>query len=528
MRDFYMHVDPDGHIYLLSNDKNFLIEKGKTIQAYAINTNLPQSQGEIVIEEVNVGDFMAYNKKIVGEYESRKKIEPNKRPWTLSKRYFEEAEENLLRAFSFSLCLDSILPEFVKTVIVHTNLYRRCSGYCDGYGNQESWNCHGTAQAVSGNICTIRVSFNAYESDEWFLKINPSELSPGDVIDLGEYNHSFLFLDQDICLSANGIRSPLKIHTIEEVLQTYGVQSLEQANFYRKSNENLFSKRLVDTICEQTKLCTQFAENWLLPPEIYSQHFDLLKILYSECYQSRPAKEEKLFHSLFCNRLNWCASDYESSYKAKDVFDFLSKVTEKGIFSVQEGLSLLELPVEQQLEIKSSLAPFLNASNVDERILITIFTNLPSKDIKTALIKIVHEHITYLTPNWHHFTDLIKSLSLEDQDIFISAMGEHIKTIIQDGYLLAFALQQLPTDRRTSFITALDKHIASIIDDEDQLIFVLDELPSKKDQAFLVSTLAEQTESKPEQSNKTNRYRTELQKLRAELESVDKTFEHKI
>lgn len=107
------------------------------------------------------------------------------------------------KGFTHSVTLNSILPRHLKA-LYGSNSYTN------------NGNCHGAACYAAGIYPALttgyKVAMDVIEFDN---------LSIGDVVSLKGLDHSFLFLDNELCISMNGAGASLEIQPLQNVLEIY-------------------------------------------------------------------------------------------------------------------------------------------------------------------------------------------------------------------------------------------------------------------------------------------------------------------
>lgn len=276
-------VDCHGHIFLLSNDQSILEVAAKAICKYAENSYPSTSLGEVNIQPfhsealkkvnhqpfpdglVRLDDYLSRNDKIANPEVARE--------WTIGNMfhqchyYYEHAKQILDQNYAYSLNLDLILPSIVKTILDISHRY-------SGTSIANTLNCHGGALVASG----IFPMTECYEEPidckripEGVHSIPIEAIIPGDIItlvsDTRDYDHSIVYLTDELCISINGRNRPMGIYAIKEVLNGYipNIQyhSLKDlanvARCYRKSACLQYYESTFDMIREyyflQASLC---------------------------------------------------------------------------------------------------------------------------------------------------------------------------------------------------------------------------------------------------------------------------------
>lgn len=120
-------------------------------------------------------------------------------------------------------------------------------------------NCHGAAIFAAGACPVItRLNHPAWEQHPNLCEIPFNELSTGNLVFFNSKtsgSHSFVYLENDICLSANGWNQPLRIYTLQQILESYPlasglILSATNAKIFRKNTNYHISEKLADAIAD--------------------------------------------------------------------------------------------------------------------------------------------------------------------------------------------------------------------------------------------------------------------------------------
>jgi len=126
------------------------------------------------------------------------------------------------------------------------------------------------ASPIAGGLFPLPINLSDIESvlfdkkpDQILLTSNPKEnihhpsIRVGDIMRIGFDNdgqfvstHEFIYLDEDICISANGVVEPMLIHLTQDVLMLYVHKSTYQLNVLRKQQDWHYSEELVNALVD--------------------------------------------------------------------------------------------------------------------------------------------------------------------------------------------------------------------------------------------------------------------------------------
>jgi hypothetical protein len=291
---------------LLSNDRDFLESKIKVIEQYTKNTYPSTQLGQTCVELFNSSKVLqtkwekclAENKWLAQRHEwaaepsSRMPSQENMLLLELTNPDAELAHTYVIftQNYSYALRLDPILPYYINNML---RMNRPCSLF--------PMTCPGAAHAVAG-IFPSREYFNNFPDLPGRIPVIDDELRPGDLVVL-DPTHSFVWLDEDICFSANGYEQPLKIFHTNFVFRTY---SAEKIRYFRKIPDLDYSDELQMALVEHEKLF--FGDRYLSLTNKQCTEDESLCVysLYLECHPSMVihADQKKLLTLLWQRRFS--------------------------------------------------------------------------------------------------------------------------------------------------------------------------------------------------------------------------------
>ncbi len=378
-------IDDNDQLLLLSNDHDFLASKIKVIEQYTKNTYPSTQLGQTRVELFNSSEVLQTKwKKCLAE-----------NPWLAQRQECaaEPSQENMLllelinpdaelahtyvifmQNYSYALRLDPILPYYIKNML---RMNRPC--------NRFPMNCHGAAHAVAG-IFPSREYFNHFPTLPGRLRITPDELCPGDLVVL-DRAHSFVWLDEDICFSANGYEQPLKIYHTNFVTTVY---SAEKIGYFRKKPELDYSDELQMALVEHEKLFLGNRYLNLSKNKFTEDEALCVYSLYLECHPRMRihTDQKKLLMLLWERRFN--RAIHRNKLEAE--FAYIEWAIEQKIISMDdrekfltdaERMNILEIAATQVDYIDSAIEKKL-ISSTDRP---TVLTNLACMStVKQALI----------------------------------------------------------------------------------------------------------------------------------------------
>lgn len=259
--DFDVQFLEDGNIYLVGDNPDFLESKAKTIIKYTAQsyplTKIPDAK-EIKLE------------KITNE-----------------------------KGYTSAIQLNNILPLIVALIITPDERRNRFINI----------NCHGAAQVAAGLFPLVTDSRKPPVGVKFCgsSEVRKEELSTGDIITL-DTDHSFVFIDNDICLSSNGSAVRLSFCRTEEVLERYNypkdVLTTYSKNFrvFRRDIDHTFSESIISTIMEYYRLTVIPAFMWNF--ERYKLVEKVMFSLYEECvYKNKDNKTLKSIYTMLTKNI---------------------------------------------------------------------------------------------------------------------------------------------------------------------------------------------------------------------------------
>lgn len=346
-------VDNHGQIFLLSNDQNSLQNAGKAILQYVKNTHPSALNSEIVIQPFHSKQVRATNHHPfpdallrLEEYlvlvdndpdTARDRSYASDNILHNSRVYYTEAERILECDYRYALRLDLILPNAVKTTLDISHRYQRS-------GVTNRLNCHAGALIATGIFPTANYSEDYIMNEDianGIHSVTLSELVPGDIITLGPYDHSMVYLADDLCISVNGRSQVMGIYTIKEVADKYvpSIQYqkltdlLDIACCYRKDSSLQYSESIINMIKESYLL---ELSNYLAP-SIHTVIMDKLNTLAQslmiECWSTNVPTR-------WCNKFQMPTDD-KNLYEAITNIRLVQK--DYGISNIQ-AIAMLEKP----------------------------------------------------------------------------------------------------------------------------------------------------------------------------------------
>ena len=335
MISFSFFLTRTGQIFLLSDEKDFLYDKAKVISQYSERTYPSQQSREIIVEMFDLA-------KQHSDYLEFVKDKPD---YILNQTFMIHSEEVFSKNYTYALKIDNILPDYINKIIFMLNFFN--SFLLPGGVN---WNCHGLALLISGAFPTPIHSYTSDDKLYELQQITLDELSPGDIVKFGKYDHSIVYLDKDICFSCNGIRAPLQIHSLDDVLKLYGVDSLYNSEniCYRKTKKLSFSDKLIGLVSRKTELCTEMIQlqffNNCVDEKLKNNYYDELSAtlagIYAECYQDDSESNINIRHSFFLIQKDLSYVDWSKANIINNMHR-LARAKRMGLVSYQDSINVL-------------------------------------------------------------------------------------------------------------------------------------------------------------------------------------------
>lgn len=277
-------IDNNGHAFLLSHNREFLEEIGNAILKYAKNTYCVTPNGEIVIqafdsEQIRLNNNQPFPDELERLDDYLLALTDKNTDLDLSKFYakgeilhqcsvyYKKSNQILDQHYAYALNLDFILPTAVKTIFNLSHRYERSHV-------TNRLNCHGSALIASG-IFPMANYYEEHIREEDLANgihaIAFEKREPGDIITLVHYDHSMVYLTDDLCISTNNRCATMGIYTIKEVISIY-IPKLQYnsltdllgiSRFYRKTASVQYSDSLINMVREiyllELSLCHVFS-----------------------------------------------------------------------------------------------------------------------------------------------------------------------------------------------------------------------------------------------------------------------------
>ena len=342
MSQFSFFLAHTGQIFLLSNDKDFLYDKAKVIAKYSESTYPSQHSPEIIVDEFDSAKQQSYYLGFIKDMDGDKSI--------LNQGYMRHCKEVFSEGYKYALKVDNLFPDYINKIIFALNFFNSFN-----LPGRVTWNCHGLALLISGAFPTPIHSYQLESEFFGLQQITLDELRPGDIVNFGKYDHSIIYLDKDICFSCNGVRAPLEIHSLELVLKTYKVNSLDNSEIicYRKPTTLLFSDKLIRLISIQANLYTEMIKfqliNSSVNEKLIKKYHDELSVvmtgIYAECYRDYSESNINIRHLFFLQQINWCFKD-----AGVDIFNNmyrLANAQHMQLISYQDSINALNKSSEE-------------------------------------------------------------------------------------------------------------------------------------------------------------------------------------
>lgn len=201
--------------------------------------------------------------------------------------------------YTCAIRLNPILPPLVAKIME-----------LSGDDHFRGMNCHGAAAVAAGLFPVVTVASGAYPPETGYTKVPAKELSAGDIIRL-ETDHSFVFIDNDICLSANGPRQPLTFHRTEEVLDRYQYPKdvltthSKDFNVYRRDKGHTFSELIIADLMEYYQIKTTMP-CYLSDMEGYELLEKVMVSLYENCLRKNKGNATlELIYEMTSDDVPW-------------------------------------------------------------------------------------------------------------------------------------------------------------------------------------------------------------------------------
>lgn len=163
-----------------------------------------------ILDEITLyaadSDFLDRKLKSIKTYTAN--VDPN---FTLEQTHIElvTVDDSLFNeGFMFKAQIASILPRIVR--VLYGN-----NGECSYFGN-----CHSAAVVASGMGYVLDQSRRVKAID-----VTYETLTAGDRVSLIELDHSFVYIDPDLCISMNGVGKSLELQSLTDVLNIYHAPS---------------------------------------------------------------------------------------------------------------------------------------------------------------------------------------------------------------------------------------------------------------------------------------------------------------
>lgn len=352
-RDIETFVDNSGHIFLLSHDQASLKDVGKAIVEYVKNTYPSTSYCEIVIrsfdsepmrllnqdafpdELARLEDYLALNEKEIDQNLARFYAKEN--ILHQCQVYYKKANHILDQGYTYALNLDLLLPNAVKTLFNLSHRYQRSHVV-------NRLNCHGGALIAAGMFPMANYyEYPIMEQDiaNGIHSTSFDELLPGDIITLAHYDHSMVYLADDICISVNDRCQPMGIYTIQEVVAMYlpnlPYSSLKDlvgiASFFRKDTSLQYSEAIINMVKEsyllELSLCHAHSIGTVMEDKLNA----LAKSLMLECLSTHVLQRWKNKFTL---------TTYDANLR--EVLNNIRLVQKTYNFSNARAIAMLEKP----------------------------------------------------------------------------------------------------------------------------------------------------------------------------------------
>lgn len=306
----------NGDVLLLGKYPGYLEDKTKVISAYS-QSAYPLTK----IDEIPVSPRA-----------SKEILEANNDSHNLFKK-----------GYCYCINLNSVLPQLITVVLDLSNTCRRVF---------PDMNCHG-ASAVAAGIYPMVEYLPCSPVQSGMHQISYHQLAPGDVINT-KHDHSFVFIDHDICLSANGHGKPLRFYRTEDILTEYGlpcdalITNCEKISVYRRDKERVFSESVISAVIV---CCIALTLRLVYPAaETDGDLHRAIKTLYQNCQKTQNKKDVLI--SLYTHIANKIPAELRKTVEAECLKEFETSNDKQSYASSTStiasvlGLSINETPIE--------------------------------------------------------------------------------------------------------------------------------------------------------------------------------------